>query len=552
MKKIVKVILPSVLSLVGYLQNAEAQIAEEIKGLATGEIHGNFQADFQYYRVDTVIGAPIVAEKILANGFSNVIYTKGNFTAGMRFESYQNALQGFDRRYVGTGVPYRFAQYKIDKLDITVGNYYEQFGTGIIFRSYEERGLGYDNAMDGIRLKYNPYKGIYMKGLIGKQRFYFDKGEGIVRGFDVEFSLNEIFDSALVNMGDIPQVILGGSAVSKYQPDKDNVYILPENVAAFSGRSNIIYKRFSFLGEFAYKVNDPSTVNNYNYNDGRALILTANYSKKGFGVSVGAKRIDNMNFRSDRTKSVNDLLINYLPAMSRQHAYNLPSSIYPYATQPNGEMGSQVELTYNAKKGTALGGKYGTFILVNYSLAYGIDTNMVNPYRYESKFTKLGPQYFSDFHIEVTKKWSKFIKTNIMYMNFIFDKDVVFGLKGYGKIYGNIVVADVTYFINQRNTLRFEAEGLFTKHDDRSWAMGMIEYTFSPSWFVAIMDQYNYDNPHIEKRVHYLYGTFGYIKGGNRFAIGYGKQRAGIFCVGGVCRNVPASNGLSLSVTSTF
>jgi hypothetical protein len=32
----------------------------------------------------------------------------------------------------------------------------------------------------------------------------------------------------------------------------------------------------------------------------------------------------------------------------------------------------------------------------------------------------------------------------------------------------------------------------------------------------------------------------------------YGKQRAGIFCVGGVCRNVPASNGFAISITSSF
>jgi hypothetical protein len=44
----------------------------------------------------------------------------------------------------------------------------------------------------------------------------------------------------------------------------------------------------------------------------------------------------------------------------------------------------------------------------------------------------------------------------------------------------------------------------------------------------------------------------GYIRGGNRFTVNYGRQRAGIFCVGGVCRQVPASNGLSISVTSTF
>ena len=44
----------------------------------------------------------------------------------------------------------RYATYSIDNLEITAGNYYDQLGSGLIFRSYEEKGLGIDNAMDGV------------------------------------------------------------------------------------------------------------------------------------------------------------------------------------------------------------------------------------------------------------------------------------------------------------------------------------------------------------------------------------------------------------------
>ena len=73
----------------------------------------------------------------------------------------------------GNGIPYRFAQYTIEGLDVTVGNFYEQFGNGLVFRSYEEKDLGIDNAMDGIRLKYSPVQGLALKGFVGKQRFFF-------------------------------------------------------------------------------------------------------------------------------------------------------------------------------------------------------------------------------------------------------------------------------------------------------------------------------------------------------------------------------------------
>jgi hypothetical protein len=41
-----------------------------------GEIHGNVQFDAQYYNPDSAIGALPVPEKLLMNGFTNLIYTK--------------------------------------------------------------------------------------------------------------------------------------------------------------------------------------------------------------------------------------------------------------------------------------------------------------------------------------------------------------------------------------------------------------------------------------------------------------------------------------------
>ena len=60
------------------------------------------------------------------------------------------------------------------------------------------------------------------------------------------------------------------------------------------------------------------------------------------------------------------------------------------------------------------------------------------------------------------------------------------------------------------------------------------------------MDQYNYGNPLESKRTHYPIITCGYIKDATRFTVSYGRQRAGLFCVGGVCpfvTGIIAKNG---------
>lgn len=524
-------------------------------GQLPGEIHGNFQADAQYYNPDTAIGAPPVPEKALSNSFLNLIYTNGKFTGGLRFESYLNAMQGFDKRYQGTGIPYRFLNYKTEEIDITAGSFYEQFGTGMLLRTYEERNLGYDNALDGFRIKAKPLKGIYLKGLWGRQRFFFDYGPGIVRGLDAEIVLNELLNPLEDSK---TTIIIGGSGVSKYQSDQDPTYRLPENVGGGAARLNLIRGRINFLAEYAYKINDPSTGNNFIYKPGEGLIVTIGYSKKGLGISGGFKRIDNMNFRSDRTATGNNLMINYLPPLTRQHVYSLAGTIYPYASQPNGEMSYQGEVLYKLKKETLAGGKYGTDVLVNFSMVNSIVKKNLNDLTtsrkgYSSQFFSFGDEsYFRDFNIELSRKFSPKLKGVFSYLNLVYNKDVVQGLDGYGTVYADIGIVDLTWTIKPGVALRTELQGLRTKQDMGSWAMGLSELTISPHWFVAVLDQYNFGNDDAKKRIHYFTGSVGYTKKTHRIALGYGKQRAGIFCVGGVCRNIPASNGLSLSITSSF
>lgn len=88
--------------------------------------------------------------------------------------------------------------------------------------------------------------------------------------------------------------------------------------------------------------------------------------------------------------------------------------------------------------------------------------------------------------------------------------------------------------------------------DMGSWAFALLEYTPVSNVYLTVFDEWNYGNPDPEKRYHYPAASVTYVTGGTRIAFGYAKQRAGILCVGGVCRLVPASNGFSLNITSTL
>ena len=99
-----------------------------------------------------------------------------------------------------------------------------------------------------------------------------------------------------------------------------------------------------------------------------------------------------------------------------------------------------------------------------------------------------------------------------------------------------------------KQSMRTELQHLGTQQHFRNWAMGLIEYKLS-KWFFSLQDMYNYGHP---DKPHYYSISSGYNKGAHRISLTYGKQRKGLFCVGGVCREVPASNGFSISITSSF
>ena len=531
-----------------------------------GVISGNIQTIGQYYQEDTIINAALPEHLYGFNGFANVNYQKGDFRAGIRYESYLNTLEGYPTSFSGTGIGYRYLSWNSDNVGVTIGNFYDQFGSGMIFRAYEERQLGIDNSLDGIRLTYQPVNGVYLKGMVGKQRHIFMdglvNGNGIIRAFDSELNLNELLDSS--NSWKFKATI-GGSFVSKFNTDNNtNFFDLPKNVGASSIRVNLRYNKIRFSGEYVHKINDPYPDNqdsrfNYIYKNGEGILLNLGYSTKGFAVDFSAKHMDNMLWRSTNVNvGPTDLLIGYLPALTKQHTYNLAATLYPYATNFYGEIAYQLDVLYKIPKKTTLGGRYGTSVAINFATAYVPERNFIddmettrNSYT-TSFFARSDSILLQDFNIEIKRKINKKLKLSLNYFNFIFNDDAVKVANYYKIINAQIAVMDLTYKINRHHSLRFETQAMWTDEDKGDWLFGQIEYTFSPHWYIAVLDQYNFGNEDLKKRVHYGLISAGYINGSHRFSFQYGKQRAGVFCVGGVCRAVPASNGLTFSFTSSF
>ena len=533
------------------------------QGIMGGHVTGNVQIDGQMSHRDSIIGATDVPQKLLLNARADILYTNGDFTAGLRFEAYQDPLLGFDAEYKGQGLANYFVSYNGKKLSFTAGNFYEQFGNGLILRTYEDRYLGLDNSLLGVNVQYRPVDGVTLKALAGKQRCYWSYGDGLVRGVDGEVNLNSILkgmtDSKL-------RVTLGAGFVSKYEEDGNltaedpsQLLNLPLNVGAGAVRGDISYGGWSLNAEYAMKGQDPSALNNYTYRTGNATVVNLNYSQRGFSAGLQAKRVENMGFKSMRSQTGEMLYINYLPAITKNHTYAF-LAMYPYATQVMGEQGLQADVMYKIKKGTLLGGKYGTDLHLNSSVVVGLDTTVIGGKGTDGYTVNpgLGPLYYGDASIEVAKKLSKELKLTATYAYQVFNP-VVENESG-DLHHNNIAIADLSWKVNKKHSLRFEVEWLGSdsyynaeeeEHTDRragDWIMGLVEWNIGRNFFVSLSDQYAYQ----DGIGNYYNLSVGYTQGATRLQIGYGKQREGMLCIGGVCRLVPASNGLTFSLTTSF
>lgn len=527
--------------------------AQDQKGVV---VSGSIQSDVLLPQEDEKIGAQDYEEWALTNTYAEVSLQSKYVDAGARFEFLRFPLPGYENDFSGWGVPNLWVKGHFGKLELTAGSLYDQFGSGFIFRSYEERSLGIDNSIFGGRVVYKPADGLTLKVLTGKQRRYWELNDSWITGADAEWNVSSVVKSLKDSRTNL---ILGVSYVNKYEAQEDimtdavHKLNLPEYVNAFAIRARLQRKNLSLLAEYAHKSQDPSFDNGYIYRHGYVAMLSGSYSKRGVSLLLQAKRSDNMSFRSKRSMTGTSSFINHLPAFTMEHTYAL-AALYPYATHPLGEWAYQAEGAYTFKKNTPLGGKYGTTVKLNFSHIHSIEkteklleSSYAGSDGYGSAFWKWGDQtYYQDLNLQVEKKVSKSLKVNLMYMNQFYNKTVVEG-EG-GMIHSDILVGEGKYAINKKVSLRAEAQYLFTKDDQGDWAFGLLELSCAPHWLFTISDMYNAGETHL----HYYMGSVTFAAKSHRLQVGYGRTRDGYNCSGGVCRYVPASKGFTLSYNYNF
>lgn len=527
-----------------------------------GYFSGGFESNSQYYTDDSKLGDFPEDNRFRSNNYLKLTYDYKNWFANAQVESYEpQALLNYYPKHKGTNLGTYAIGYRSSKFETTLGYFYEQFGSGLALRSWEDRQLGINNAIRGARILYRPIDALELTGLYGRQRDGFDVSDGDIFAFNAEIGLDQIFNFETSSLN------LGLSYVGR---DESVEVLNPEfKPLTHMISSRIDYAEGNFYSSLEYvsKSNDLlvelGNIKEDGYTDGSAVLLNMGYAQPGLGIDATFRRMENMTFHSQRDISsnfFNQNMMNYLPALTKQHDYSL-TNIYVYQAQPAltynpipkaGEMGGQIDVYYTIAKETALGGKYGTKLAFNFSSWSGLKGDFdIATRSFESDgFFSFGENYYRDFSLEINKKlsesWSSIFTIVSTYYNKRYIEDSI------GEVNATVLAAEGTYQFGTNKSIRIEGQHLFTGDDKKNWVAGTLEFNLNSNFSFFATDMYNYGNDFEPDRVHYYNVGGSYTKGASRVGVSYGRQRGGLVCVGGICRFVPQNTGFTLNLSTSF
>jgi hypothetical protein len=505
---------------------------------------GDLQLNTEFYQSDSAIGANATPhyDNLLsgANGWLTTYYRNDQFglEAGVRFDLFNNSnLHNPGIPYTDAGIGRWYVTKKLDKLTVTGGHIYEQFGSGIVYRSYEERPLGIDNALFGLEVEYAINENWNVRALGGQMKDLFTRFDPVIKGATIE--------------GNIPTenpaiVIAPGASFLNRTMDQDNMDILVSQINGYDLEDRFVPKYNMYAGsvfntlsikdiswyiEYAHKSSE--AINDITGQlvdeDGSVIYTSLSYSTtkigNGFGLTGQLRIIDNWVMRTSPNETLLDGIMTYLPSLTKQNSLRLTAR-YQAVAQELGELAYQLNATYTPKKGYTFNANYSKVTNDSLDLFQEIfvDFEMRKP-----KYKLLLGGQFLQYNQEVFENEP--------------DRPMVQTITPF---------AELTYKFDRKKSMRVELQYQKSEQDFGSWVYGLVEYNIAPKWSFALSDMWNYEPLRTEEALHYYSVFTGYTHKSSRFTLNYVKQIAGIVCTGGVCRYEPAFSGLKAGMITTF
>lgn len=534
-------------------------IALSVNAQDKGILSGNFQSNFSIFDLDSSIGAfespQYLTDMSSAESWLFVNYQLKGFNLSARYDLFNNSnLLNPTGSYSGHGLGFWQIKKEVDKFSITAGSFYDQFGSGLVFRAYENRPIGLDYAVQGVHVKYDISPSWMVKAFTGNQKGAiedrFETTPQIVKGINTEKDF--FFEKSKSRLN------LGASVVNRTLT-KDDMNLITSEINSYEllDRFDPKYNTYSYNAYFNYGIGDFNFFGEYvakteeairnldgalEKTPGNIIQVGASFAKNklgkskkgGLGINVQYRKIDHFQFKNTPNAELLNGFLTYQPSLTRQASYRLLAR-YVAAAQDIGEEGIQADIFYTIKRGRS--------IAFNFS---------------DIKDLK-GHQLYREFYLGYEHKFNRSWKAKAGVQNIFYNQQVYQGKDStYHDVEALTPFAEVTYKINRRKSLRAECQYLITGEDLGSFVNALVEYNVSPHWSFSVSDMVNIDPVRHEGStisddiVHY-YTIFGkYTINVTSFTMAYIKQVEGVNCTGGICRIEPAFSGFRFTVQTNF
>jgi hypothetical protein len=386
--------------------------------------------------------------KFRSNDYLKLDYLNGRFSAGIQAECYlPEPLLGYDLGLKGIGLPWKYVAWTDRLWSVTAGDFYEQFGTGVILRSWEDRNLGWNNSIGGGRVTFQTPGNVFSLKLLGgfkrKNLWY---GQDKVAGAEAGLLLGNF--------------TLQGSTVLRHNGDAP-----AWAWSALTAYSNGI---FSARAEYVGK------------QGGNAETLELGFAAKSFSSNLTLRRLSHM---------LDPMGLNYLPALCQEQSYML-ACLNPYTTFADGELGGSADVFY----------KLGSWHFhLNGSMIYALPSALKN-----HDVLRL---CYRDLNIHVEKRWNRRFKT-VAFVS-IQECSPTHGERKATNAQNAFVLDGVYKF--GKLSLRAQAQYLYSEELTRDWMAGSLELSSTKGWSVHVQDMYNHGDTkenYYEAGVGYTRGGF--------------------------------------------
>ena len=480
---------------------------------------GSLESDNALYVQDEALKGS-AAGYAASNNYLKISLSSKHLDAWLQEEYYPTPLCGFPSQLKGFSIPMAQVTLKTGGFNLTAGNFYEQYGSGLLLRSWEDRSLGLNNSIAGLRAAWSSSSNaLKISTFAGHPRYLLSPSSSRVLGVDASLSAGPF--------------VFEGSFTDHFYADDT---ALPQSVPGYSLRAKYSSGAFNVSLEHLSKAEDDC--DGSGLKKGNAQIVEMGVNAGSFSSNVTLRHLSNMQQRLFRTDEASTLgnTISYIPALCHLQTYML-ASLNPYVPVAEGEVGGAADCYYNFRKGTALGGKYGMKLYVGGSMFYTLPEALAN--------WDVPRLAYRDINVEMEKRFSRKFKA-ILYMS-IQESSPTHGDR-FATVAQNVFVFDGLYRFPSGLSLRAETQYLYSCETDRDWMAALAEVNFAKHWSVCLSDMYN----HGSTGIHYYDFTASFHKGTLRISAGYGRHRQGMVCSGGVCRYQPAYTGGSLQLHYSF